>query len=249
MFTDNTFIFNGVPLDDIFLAEHVSRPVGAHKRFTQYPIIQGSTVNSSGFEAETIKVTGTLLGETPQEVLQARVKLTQVLTEPAGEVRITFPDDLGMLTYSGFYVGGCEVTGNIVNPELTLAFFIPRMIAYGATHELAINDGDKHEVVVGGTQPTYPRFSIDASKASGTVGIVITKYGADDVPDKLVKISASAGVVIVDMERERAYTQGASAARIDLSSDFFALTDGDKVRITCNASGWSARMSWEERYV
>lgn len=249
IYIDNLTVFNGVELSRWVLVDDIKRPVQPKRRLTTTlaPGQQVPYMSVEGYEPYTITLHARLRKHALADIPACRNALSAALIvdEPK---RLLLPDDVTR-SYLAMYQGDDAITISESKTELTLSFLIVDPIAYGATHELAITDGDKHEIVVGGTQPTYPRFSIDASHASGTVGIVITKYGADDVPDKLVKISASVGVIIVDMERERAYTQGASAARIDLSSDFFSLTDGDKVRITCNASGWSARMSWEERYV
>lgn len=244
MYTDNNFIFNGVLLNRLFVAEKVIRPVGARKRFTQSPIAQGAAINAFGYEAESIKVEGNLLGETPQEVLQARIELTRILTEPAGEVRISFPDDLGMLMYAGFYVGGCEITSNDVNPELTLQFFIPRLIAYGARHSAEV-DASGAQLAIGGTQPTHPTFTLTVH-SSGVTKIEKRHNGA--LTQCLNVHTDTAGVIVIDCEQESVTHTGGGKAYVDLASDFFSLEAGDKVAPSITAPD-KLIVEWEDRYV
>ena len=244
MYTDNTFIFNGVLLNRLFVAEKVIRPVGARKRFTQSPIAQGAAINAFGYEAGPIKVAGNLLGETLQEVLQARIELTRILTEPAGEVRISFPDDLGLLMYSGFYIGGCEITSNDVNPELTLQFFIPRLIAYGAQHSTEI-DANGAQLAIGGTQPTYPIFTLTVHSSGVTK---IGKHHNGALTQCLNVHTDSAGVIVIDCEQESVTHTGGGKAYVDLASDFFTLEAGDKVVPSITAPD-KLIVEWEDRYV
>lgn len=245
MYTDNNFIFNGVLLSRLFVAETVLRPVGAHKRFTQTPIMQGVAASTFGYEAGSIKVAGNLLGETPQEVLQSRIELTRILTEPADEVRISFPDDLGMLMYSGFYVGGCEMTGNVINPELTLQFFIPRMIAYGARHSQAVYARSDAPLNIGGTQPTYPIFTL----TTHTSGITTIKKYHNDKPTHCLNVHTdTAGTIIIDCEQESVTHTGGGKAYVDLASDFFTLEAGDMV-VPSITEPDTLIVTWEDRYV
>ncbi len=245
MYTDNNFIFNGVLLSRLFVAETVLRPVGAHKRFTQTPIMQGVAASTFGYEAGSIKVAGNLLGETPQEVLQSRIELTRILTEPADEVRISFPDDLGMLMYSGFYVGGCEMTGNVINPELTLQFFIPRMIAYGARHSQAVYARSDAPLNIGGTQPTYPIFTL----TTHTSGITTIKKYHNDKPTHCLNVHTdTAGTIIIDCEQESVTHTGGGKAYVDLASDFFTLEAGDMV-VPNIIDPDKLIVTWEDRYV
>lgn len=245
MYTDNNFIFNGVLLNRLFVAEKVIRPVGAHKRFAQTPIMQGVAASTFGYEAGSIKVDGNLLGETPQEVLQSRIELTRILTEPADEVRISFPDDLGMLMYSGFYVGGCEMTGNIVNPELTLQFFIPRMIAYGARHSQAVYARSDAPLNIGGTQPTYPTFTLKKHTSGVTT---IKKYHNGAFTHYLNVHTDTAGTIIIDCEQESVVHTGGGKAYVDLASDFFTLEAGDMV-VPDIIDPDTLIVTWEDRYV
>lgn len=245
MYTDNNFIFNGVLLNRLFVAEKVIRPVGARKRFTQSPIAQGAAINAFGYEAESIKVEGNLLGETPQEVLQSRIELTRILTEPAGEVRISFPDDLGMLMYAGFYVGGCEMTGNVINPELTLQFFIPRMIAYGARHSQAVYARSDAPLNIGGTQPTYPTFMLTVHSSGVTK---IKKHHNGKFTHCLNVHTDSAGVIVIDCEQESVTHTGGGKAYVDLASDFFTLEAGDMV-VPSITEPDKLIVTWEDRYV
>lgn len=245
MYTDNNFIFNGVLLNRLFVAETVIRPVGAHKRFTQTPIMQGVAASTFGYEAGSIKVDGNLLGETPQEVLQSRIELTRILTEPADEVRISFPDDLGMLMYSGFYVGGCEMTGNVINPELTLQFFIPRMIAYGARHSQAVYARSDAPLNIGGTQPTYPTFTL----TKHTSGVTTIKKYHNDKPTHCLNVHTdAAGTIIIDCEQESVTHTGGGKAYVDLASDFFTLEAGDMV-VPDIIDPDTLIVTWEDRYV
>lgn len=245
MYTDNNFIFNGVLLSRLFVAETVLRPVGAHKRFTQTPIMQGVAASTFGYEAGSIKVDGNLLGETPQEVLQSRIELTRILTEPADEVRISFPDDLGMLMYSGFYVGGCEMTGNVINPELTLQFFIPRMIAYGARHSQAVYARSDAPLNIGGTQPTYPTFTLKKHTSGVTT---IKKYHNGAFTHYLNVHTDTAGTIIIDCEQESVTHTGGGKAYVDLASDFFTLEAGDMV-VPSITEPDKLIVTWEDRYV
>lgn len=245
MYTDNNFIFNGVLLNRLFVAETVIRPVGAHKRFTQTPIMQGVAASTFGYEAGSIKVDGNLLGETPQEVLQSRIELTRILTEPADEVRISFPDDLGMLMYAGFYVGGCEMTGNVINPELTLQFFIPRMIAYGARHSQAVYARSDAPLNIGGTQPTYPTFTLTKHTSGVTT---IKKYHNNKFTHYLNVHTDTAGTIIIDCEQESVTHTGGGKAYVDLASDFFTLEAGDMV-VPDIIDPDKLIVTWEDRYV
>lgn len=245
MYTDNNFIFNGVLLSRLFVAETVIRPVGAHKRFAQTPIMQGVAASTFGYEAGSIKVDGNLLGETPQEVLQSRIELTRILTEPADEVRISFPDDLGMLMYSGFYVGGCEMTGNVINPELTLQFFIPRMIAYGARHSQAVYARSDAPLNIGGTQPTYPTFTLTTHTSGITT---IKKHHNGKFTHCLNVHTDTAGTIIIDCEQESVTHTGGGKAYVDLASDFFTLEAGDMV-VPSITEPDKLIVTWEDRYV
>lgn len=245
MYTDNNFIFNGVLLNRLFVAEKVIRPVGARKRFTQSPIAQGAAINAFGYEAGPIKVAGNLLGETLQEVLQARIELTRILTEPAGEVRISFPDDLGLLMYSGFYIGGCEITSNDVNPELTLQFFIPRLIAYGARHSQAVYARSDAPLNIGGTQPTYPTFTLKKHTSGVTT---IKKYHNGAFTHYLNVHTDTAGTIIIDCEQESVVHTGGGKAYVDLASDFFTLEAGDMV-VPDIIDPDTLIVTWEDRYV
>lgn len=231
-------IFGGVDLTPYLLVSQVTRPVMPKVRLDETEVLgmDGSHVRASGLESYEISVSCHIVGDTLDEVAEARTVLTSALS--CGEKELVL-DDAPERYVMARYKGGAEQERNANMPGLELTFYCSDPAAYGqARKEQATTTA--RPIAAGGNYRTYPKVTCKPpSGSSWTLTNVTT--GA------FVRVEAAftgAQTVVLDMQTERCTVNG-SDWPVTVTSDFFALYDTQELK----TSGGTATLEWKERWL
>lgn len=245
IYIDNLTVFNGVELSRWVLVDDIKRPVQPKRKVTTtfVPGQQVPHVSIDGFEPYTITLHARLRKHALAEVVEYRRALTQALlaNKPA---RLILPDDTSR-SYLAIYQGDDTISIFENKTELELTFLIIDPIAYGARHSQAVYARSDAPLNIGGTQPTYPTFTLTTHTSGVTT---IKKYHNNKFTHYLNVHTDTAGTIIIDCEQESVTHTGGGKAYVDLASDFFTLEAGDMV-VPSITEPDKLIVTWEDRYV
>lgn len=231
-------IFGGIDLTPYLLVSRVVRPVSPKVRLdeTEVPGMDGSHVRALGLESYEVSVECHIIGDTLDEVAEARDALTTALS--GGEKKLVL-DDAPERYVMARYKGGAEQERNANMPGLTLDFYCSDPASYGRRRAEQVTSTQR-SIAAGGNYRAYPKVTCKPPAGSSWT---LTNVSSG----RFVRVEANftgAQTVVLDMHAERCTVNGTDWP-VTVTSDFFALDGVQKLK----TSGGTATLEWEERWL
>ena len=231
-------VYDGVDLTETFQVVEVRTPLLPTIEAVAHELPQrpGSyfAARKVGTRSVVLKLRLEAASRNPLEVFQAWREVSSLVAKDEPK-RLYLGEDRWCMA---MLVGETEMdtSARYGTIECEFACFDPYF--YGAEHSASLSAGTAKAIDVVGAVPALPTLALTASSTSVTVTNMTTGQYV------LIPDLTSGAAVTVDMARQVSTAAG-QYAPVDLLSDYFAVNDGDEVKVT----GAYGTLSYTERWI
>lgn len=227
-----TLYFGGVDLTRYVKGITVSRPAAPSQTVDELtvPGRPGTVFKAASADAQEIKISAYIKGETVSEVTENRHGLAGALAG-MGEKKLILPDDPGRYFYAAF-VSSSEVVRSYHSPAITLTFHMSQPYSYSEERRTQALGTGSNTVPISGNVETYPS-EIVLTASGSTASISDGTHYLD-----FEGLSSGQNIIIKPAEDY--------ASRMPtLDSDFFAVGPG---ATTLTLTGCTGQIVWYDTW-